>query len=85
MHEVERLTIVLLNARSDALPPPERPAVAIDVNPESQDEYNTGFDFDFNDPNLIAALGDPDLSANKANEDKLYHVSPYLTQTWRHN
>ncbi len=80
MHEIQRLTMVLLDARSNALPSPERPAVANDVNAESQDEYNTNFDFDFSDPSLIAALRDADPSANKANEDKLYHVRPYFVE-----
>lgn len=82
MHEIQRLTMVLLDARSNALPPPERPAITNDVNPESQDEYNTNFDFDFNDPSLIAALGDADPSANKANEDKLYQVRSHFVQRW---
>ncbi|KAF8630760.1 hypothetical protein AX17_005355 [Amanita inopinata Kibby_2008] len=76
MQELQRLTMVLLNARSGALPAPKRPHHAADVNPESQDEYNASFEFDFNDPNLIAALGEDanesDTPNIKANEEKMY-------------
>ena len=75
---MQRLTTALLEARSGALPPPERPHIIVDVNTDSQDEYNAYFDFDFNDPNLIAALKDVDeagSSDHKITEENLYKVS----------
>ncbi|KAK2465640.1 hypothetical protein APHAL10511_002184 [Amanita phalloides] len=86
MHEIQRLTTTLLNSRSNALPLPERPLIASDTNTESQDEYNAAFAaFDFDDPNLIAALvdgGAAGLPVHKANEEKLYGVINETNLFW---
>ncbi|PFH51057.1 hypothetical protein AMATHDRAFT_3443 [Amanita thiersii Skay4041] len=69
----------LFNARSTALPAPERPHVAVEVNTESQEEYNASFDFDFNDPTLIAVLGVPEY---KVHEEKMYNAIHVTDLYW---
>ncbi|KAF8629073.1 hypothetical protein AX15_003568 [Amanita polypyramis BW_CC] len=85
MHEMQRLTTTLLDARSSALPPSERPHIISDVNTESQEEYNASFDFDFNDPDLIAALGDADgadMANHKINDENLYRAITETNLFW---
>jgi hypothetical protein len=65
--EIFGLASNFFGARAAALPPPARPPLAsvrTHESQESQDEYG-GMDFDFDDPALLAALGDDvDLSAS---------------------
>lgn len=74
-----------------ALPPPRRPVIAqIDVNPESQEEFDQ-FGWDMNDPDFFAAFGDApvlteaDQLDNKTAEvgGKLPIICIYLTSLGR--
>jgi hypothetical protein len=62
----QRLLIeATLRARAAVIPPPQRPRLApipVSKSQESQDDYGD-FDLDFDDPALLAALGDVDVGA----------------------
>ncbi|KAH7914631.1 Mus7/MMS22 family-domain-containing protein [Hygrophoropsis aurantiaca] len=75
--ELRQLVQSFLNARSQALPKPHFPQPKPEVeSQESQDEYGQ-FSLDFNDPELLAALGDagpPTIAEYKSQEEAVCKV-----------
>ncbi|KAF9462969.1 Mus7/MMS22 family-domain-containing protein [Collybia nuda] len=93
LDELRFLIEAMLDARALVVPPPERPRLAPTPNTEiqeSQDDYGE-FDLDFDDPALLAALGDaqplsveqPDLAGKEERMRQAIKTTQSHYLAWR--
>lgn len=76
--EIRKLVQAFLNVRATVIPKPPRPRPASEESQESQEDYGD-FDLNLDDPELLAALGDPSQSIaaqeNKTKDKAVAEVS----------
>ncbi|OSX59709.1 hypothetical protein POSPLADRAFT_1048198 [Postia placenta MAD-698-R-SB12] len=84
--EIRKLVQAFLNVRATVIPKPPRPRPASEESQESQEDYGD-FDLNLDDPELLAALGDPSQSIaaqeNKTKDKAVAeiidkHISPAI-------
>lgn len=84
--EIRKLVQAFLNVRATVIPKPPRPRPASEESQESQEDYGD-FDLNLDDPELLAALGDPSQSMaaqeNKTKDKAVAeiidkHISPAI-------